>query len=363
MTELKLRATTESLVLQDPRQYGKLGARNGLMAAIRSAGAGGHTDRVAYNRILAEAAECVMNGDNEVLNEALRCARNAEEHATAESLFAYVSCQGLSMADHETVHLVFGIPLTVQPEDWPDGQEAAPEITPPENWFDFDLLAVKLRAEGMVPGDVQLELLPHFFGAAALRKLTWSDWYQLAMILPLQPDAALAHLPKPKPVQPFQERSAQARLVLGAISGTPSEVRRFISSAVTQEAPYVATLVEHFQSRMDRAMGGQRRLRVIAGVPSTAVSAVSNGGFMNNLAQLRSLTDLVDSDVSEMLSFRAEVHPDVDGGGRVRFLTRSTSYDWRLSKSATWKSQQTHWGLLLSRSPARYLRIQLGLGA
>jgi hypothetical protein len=214
----------------------------------------------------------------------------------------------------------------------------------------------------MVPGNARLEILPHLFGLASLGKLNWFDWFRLAMILPLQPNEALAHLPEPKPVAPFRDRFAQARMVLGAISGTPREVERFITSGITHEAQYVATLVEHFQSQMDDAMGGHSGLRVVAGVPAMGFAAVSNGGFMNNLAQLRGITDLVESDVSEMLAFRAEAHGDIDGGGRIRFLTKSTSYDWRLSKSETWETLQKHWGLILMRSPARYLRIQLGLG-
>jgi hypothetical protein len=371
MTELKSRVTEESLLLHDPRQYGIGPARSSLMTAIRSIGAGARLDQYAYTQVLATAAECVMNGDGDVLSNALLCAKNPEEHARAESILAYASCRGLSMADHESLHVIFGIPLTVQPDDWPHkhassgvalaAPDDAPEIAVPEQWLDFGLLAKTLRNAGTVPGNARLEILPHLFGLASLGKLNWFNWYRLAMILPLQPNEALAHLPEPKPVAPFRDRFAQARMVLGAISGTSREVERFITSGITHEAQYVATLVEYFQSQMSDAMGGHRGLRVIAGVPAMGLKAVANGAYLNNVAQLRGMTDLVKSDVSERLSFRAEAHGDLEGGGRIRFLTKSTSYDWRLSKSETWETLQKHWDLLLRRSPARYLRIQLGL--
>lgn len=357
MPEAQSKVTHQSLVLQDPRRYALKNQRSRLTFAIREARVPS-LQQVAINEAVAQARGLVENGENQALEEALLSARDATEYKLTRGVITHACCQQIQLLDlrgDATVHLVFAMPMTVHTQQWP-----LANVQPREGWINFSKLKQTLKKEGGIQGARHVEVLPRLFTLDDLKSLRWSAWYSLALVLPHQPADALAKLlPPPVDFAPFQENSAQARVILGAFAGTREAAQRFITQSLARDADVSITLTKELQEQLGLDSG----LKVVAGAPDLAITALGHGMFMNNCAQLMSLEKVIADSFNDQMSFKAEAHAEDNGAGSILFGCRSASYGWQLSNAEPWPAIQGHWRSILRGLPARYLRVQLGLTA
>lgn len=350
MRALEPRTTVKSLILTDPRRYALSDPPEGALAkAARRA-----ANPLQYEKAVELAAFHLGNGEDTVLRDLLGSARDWEEHSLFHAITTTAACQHTNLGSlDEAVHVVFAIPLTVHPEAWPfEGRQ------PRRSWLDVSRLADVMRFGGMLPQHRKCEVLPNLYSVADLDRVSFSAWRRIAQVLPV--DRALAAeslLPQPEPLLAFDSRFAQARLILGAVTTSREGAAAFIEDGAVHESEFVAEIVEELQAQM----GFDSGLRVVGGLPTLALAALSNARHMHNCAQLSCLADLAASDLAELVALKAEVVTDSEGDGHLRFAVRSADVTWRLSKSESWDGQRTHWRILLDHLPARYVKLQLAI--
>jgi hypothetical protein len=353
MSEAKSRTVETSLTLRDPRRYAIRDPQGPLVNAIRQTRNPLHEER-ALKRALVLLAESLATREDAILDDILLSAKDASDYNQMFRLFTYAACRNVdSPMLGGLTSVVFAIPLTVHPEEWP--LDALPQT----DWLDFGRLRNWLTAEGAVPAGGQLELLPYLFQLSDLDSVSWSTWHSLASLMAQHPRDALENLRvAPTRFAPVENYSAQTRIILGTFTAYPDTTRAFVVSSADDEGRLGRSLVEELRAQMGAGEG----IKIVALAPQLATAALRAGQSMSNFAQFDCMVNLAYDNPDERWHFKAETSVDENGEGHVCFSMASVKMKWTLSKGDLWNVQTNHWRSLLMNLPVPYLRTQLGLG-